>query len=331
MRKPIVGITTGDPAGIGAEIAARAVADPEVRAKCQPLVIGDLGHFERAIERMGVQVRPHRVHEVGEAEFTPGSIDVWDLENVDLDNLEDGKATADTGHAAHDAIMLGAELALTHQIGALVTAPVSKKALREAGYQEIGHTELLARATGSEVTMLVINGGVRVAHVTAHIPLRDVPGRISNGRVLAVLRQTRNGLVELGILRPRIVVAGLNPHAGEDGHLGREETEVISPAIRTAQAEGMDAKGPYPGETIYGLLARGDADVVVAMYHDQGHIAAKLQGIGSGVNITLGLPFVRTSPYHGAAFGMVGSRRATARGMVEAIVCAAHLAAKRET
>lgn len=286
-RLPRIALTVGDPAGIGPEIAARAAADPRVRAACD----------------VRLYAPPADAH------FAPGTL------------------SAAAGRAAYDAILAAVADARAGVVDAIATAPINKLAFREAGLPWKGHTDLLAHLCGVErVAMLFHAPQLNVVLATVHVPLADVPSLLTRASLLATLRLTAQAMPRFGVAAPRIAVAGLNPHAGEDGLLGEEERQVIAPAIADATAEGLDVSGPYPADTVFVRASRGAFDVVVACYHDQGLIPVKLLAFGQAVNVTIGLPIVRTSVDHGTAFDIAGRGLADAGSMVEAVLLAARLA-----
>ena len=334
-KRPIIAITMGDPAGVGPEVTARALARGEVWDDCRPLVVGDAGVLAQVVALVAVPLALHPIASVPEARFDPTTPDVLDLRNVDSAALQRGRVSALAGRAAVAYVERAVELALTGQVDGIVTGPVHKAALRAAGCPHIGHTELLAALTGAEqVTTMLATPGLRVVHVTRHVPLREVAAHITRERVLETIRQTDEGLRGLalnaaegmGIPHPRLAVAALNPHGGDEGLLGREEIEVIGPAVEAARAEGIDVHGPIPADSVFFRAIRGEFDVVVAMYHDQGHIPVKTHGFERSVAVTLGLPIVRTSVDHGTAFDIAWQGVASEESMVEAIRLAARLA-----
>ncbi|MBS7609551.1 4-hydroxythreonine-4-phosphate dehydrogenase PdxA [Candidatus Bathyarchaeota archaeon] len=333
----------GDPAGIGPEIVAKALSQPIVYEICHPIIIGDSTVMEMGIRVAKLGLRINSIERLEEARFLFGTMDVLDLHNVDVESLVLGKPQAMGGKASVEYVTKAVELAMEGKVQAIVTAPISKEAIRMAGLPYTGHTELLAHLTGvKSVAMMLVTGSLRVVHVTTHVPLSQVPDRIKMQRVLEVMMLTDEAMKALGIQKPRIAVAGLNPHAGEGGLFGREELEEIVPAIEEGRRLGLEVSGPFPPDTIFARAAGGGFDAVIAMYHDQGHIAVKLLGFQwdekkkgwtriSGVNVTLGLPFVRTSVDHGTAYGKAGRREGTADpgSLLEAIQLAAKLATGR--
>jgi 4-hydroxythreonine-4-phosphate dehydrogenase len=326
-KDPIIAITIGDPAGVGPEVTARALARAEVWGCCRPLVVGDAGVLERAAALVGRGLALHPISHASEARFDPSTPDVLDLRNVDLTDLQPGRVSAAAGKASVEYIQRAAELARTGQADAIATGPINKAALKAANIPYIGHTELLAALLGEErVTTMLATQGLRVVHVTRHVPLAEVAALITRERVLETIRLTHVGLRQMGILHPRLAVAALNPHGGDEGLMGRQEIDAIGPAIEAARAEGIEAVGPIPADSVFFRAIRGEFDVVVAMYHDQGHIPIKTHGFERSVTVTLGLPIVRTSVDHGTAFDIAWQGVASEESMVEAIRLAAQLA-----
>ena len=323
-KKPILGITMGDPAGSGPEIVVKALSLKEVYDICRPVVVGDAGCMQEAADIVGWTGKIHPVQDVSASLFDPGTIDVLDLKNVDMNTIVRGQVNTLAGKAAYEYIEKGTQLALAGETNAIVTSAINKEALNNAGYHYDGHTELLAHLCGvDEVSMMLVGGGLRVTHVSTHCSLQDAINRAKKRRILAVIRLTYAAMQKIGIKEPRIAVAGLNPHAGEGGLFGREEIEEIEPAIEEAQAEGIDIVGPIPGDTVFFRMLNDQYDVVVVMYHDQGHIPLKTHGFYEGVNVTLGLPIIRTSVDHGTNFGKAGKGTANPQSLIEAIKLAA--------
>jgi 4-hydroxythreonine-4-phosphate dehydrogenase len=325
--RPIIAITTGDPAGVGPEVTAKALARGEVWACCRPLVVGDARVLARAIELVGVPLAPRAVEDVSDARFDPAAPDVLDLRNADPAALQPGLVSAAAGRAAVEYVEKAVELARAGLVDAIATGPINKAALKAAGVPFIGHTELLAALTGEErVTTMLATTGLRVVHVTRHVPLAEVAKYITRERILETIRLTDVGLRQMGIAASRLAVAALNPHGGDDGLLGREELDAIGPAVEAARAEGIAASGPIPADSVFFRAIRGEFDAVIAMYHDQGHIPIKTHGFERSVTVTLGLPIVRTSVDHGTAFDIAWQGVAHEESMVEAICLAAQLA-----
>jgi 4-hydroxythreonine-4-phosphate dehydrogenase len=327
MNLPLIAVTMGDGAGVGPEVVVRALADPRVRHLCRPVVIGDAARLERAarICELPMTVRP--IEKAAQEQGESGRIDVLDLGLLPAD-LPFGEISTVAGDAAYQYIRRAAELALAGEVQAICTAPLNKEALHAAGHRYPGHTELLAELTGvPEVSMMLSTPKVRVLHVTTHMGLIDAIERIDDGLVERTTRRGHETMVRAGIAEPRIAVCGINPHAGENGLFGRgEEEKKIVPALRRCQQDGIDARGPLPADTVFFRAGRGDFDLVIAMYHDQGHGPVKILGLEAGVNITVGLPVIRTSVDHGTAFDIAGSGTAEAGSMIEALRQAAHLA-----
>jgi 4-hydroxythreonine-4-phosphate dehydrogenase len=323
----MVAITMGDPAGVGPEVTVGALTAGEVHATCRPVVVGDATVLHQANELLGTGLSIRRVTAVDEADSSPRSMDVLDLANVDWQTLERNRVSASAGRAAVEYIQTAVRLAQSGEVEAIVTAPINKQAINLAGYHYIGHTEILADLTDSPgCTTMLANGELRVAHVTRHIPLSQVADHITKERVLQTIITTSRGLQRLGLERPRVAVAALNPHGGDGGLLGREELEQIAPAVQEACALGIHAQGPFPADTVFVRAARGDFDVVVAMYHDQGHIPIKVSDFEGSFTITLGLPILRTSVDHGTAFDIAWQGVANPKSMIAAILAAGRLA-----
>lgn len=313
--RPIIAITMGDPCGVGPEVVVKALARPDVLAMCHPLVIGDSRRLERAAAVCGL------------------TLDRTAIEIVDVgvvpDDLPWGHVSPIGGEAAYRYIEHAARLAMDGQVQAICTAPLNKEALHAAGHLFPGHTELLAHLTATaEVSMMLEAPGLRVVHVTTHIGIIDAIAKIEPGLVARTIRRANDTLQRSGIANPRLAVCGINPHAGENGLFGHgEEAAKIDPAIAQVRSEGIDAVGPLPADTLFFRARRGDFDCVVAMYHDQGHGPVKVLGLEAGVNITIGLPVVRTSVDHGTAFDIAGTGVADERSMVAALKQAVNLAA----
>jgi 4-hydroxythreonine-4-phosphate dehydrogenase len=326
----VVGITMGDAAGIGPEVTMKALTDEEMYAICRPLVIGDAKILERAagIVHAPLSVRP--IARPAEARATRGTVDCIDLDLLPAD-LPFGQISAAAGDAAFRFVERAIQLASAGEIDAICTAPLNKEALHKGGHMYPGHTEILADLTGTQdFAMMLTARKLRVIHVTTHIGLIDAVERITPERVYRVIKLADSTLRKAGFERPKIAVCGINPHAGEHGLFGRgEDEQKVLPGVERAQREGIAADGPLPADTVFFRAGRGDFDAVVAMYHDQGHAPVKVLGLESGVNITVGLPIIRTSVDHGTAFDIAGKGIADADSMKEAIRQAALLAPKR--
>jgi len=325
--RPILALTMGDAAGSGAEIITMSLGDRENTGRCRAIVVGDAGTMEEALEITGTPGSIRAIANPEEAKFQAGTIEVLDLRNIDLANLNRGHVSEMTGQAAYEYIEKATQLALTGVVDGIVTSAINKKSLNRAGHHYDGHTGLLSALCGSpEVTMMLVAGKLRVSHVSTHLPLRDAIERIRKDRILKTVELTHDGLGQLGITDPHIAVAGLNPHAGENGLFGDEETRIIQPALEDARKSGYNVSGPYPGDTVFFRNLQGEFDGSIAMYHDQGHVAAKMLGIWMGVNVTLGLPIVRTSVEHGTNFPMAGKGTSDPRSMNAAIRLGASMA-----
>ena len=329
--RPIIGISMGDPAGVGPEIIAMALARQQVHQLCRPIVIADAGVMRNATRYAKTPLHVRAVAKVGDATFARDGIDVYDLKNVDIERLELGKVSAMAGSAAFEAVRTMIELAASGAIAATVTAPIHKEALAAAGHNFPGHTEIFAHFTGtSDFTMMLAAGNLRVVHVSTHVSLRQACDAVTHARVLKVIELAHDACRRLGIERPRIGVAGLNPHASDGGLFGCEEREQIIPACEAARAKGIDVEGPQPPDTFFAKAVGGAYDICVAMYHDQGHIPVKCQGFKydatrrtwtsvNGINVSLGLPIIRTSVDHGTAFDQAGKGTASDASLLDAI------------
>lgn len=324
-KKSIIGITMGDPAGCGPEITMKALHNPEVYERCAPVVVGDarvLADSIRILEETGYlksgEMKINRISEVKEARFEYGTVDVYHLDLVDMEQFQYGKLSAMCGEAAFQCVVKVIELAMKGEVDATVTNALNKEAINMAGHHYSGHTEIYADYTHCKnYAMMLAHEDLRVVHVSTHVSLREACGRVKKERVLSCIRLADEACRDLGIGKPRIAVAGLNPHAGEDGMFGREEIEEITPAIKEALKEGICVEGPIPPDTVFSKARGGWYDIVVVMYHDQGHIPLKVVGFVyhkdekkwgavAGVNVTLGLPIIRVSVDHGTAFGHAG-------------------------
>ncbi len=342
--KPTLAITLGDPAGIGPEIVAKTLADGETYRICNPVVVGDRHVMKMGIDVAGVSLEINVIKSLSGARYQGGVIDLFDLANIDPRKVEMGKPRAMTGAASAQYVIYAADLALAGEVDAIVTAPLNKEAMHMGGYNYPGHTELLAEKSGTDdYAMMLVSGKLRVVHATTHVPFRDIIDNLTQERIGTTIRIANDACVSLGIEHPRIAVAGLNPHSGDGGLFGDEEERIIQPAIVAARAEGLDVDGPVSPDTVFGKAAGGLYDIVVALYHDQGHIPVKLIGMKyddetgqwgsvSGVNVTLGLSFIRTSVDHGTAYGKAGRREGTAnpQSLKEAIALAVQMAETRK-
>lgn len=330
-RLPIIGISMGDPAGIGPEICVKALSDSTVYERCCPLIVGDAAVMQQAVAFLNSGLKVNAVSAIAEARFESGTIDVFDLKNVDMAELQAGVVSAMAGNAAFEAVHKVIELAMANEIDATVTAPINKESIHKAGHKYSGHTEIYAHYTNTaKYAMLLADENLRVIHATTHVSLRRACDLCKKERVLEVISLLNDACIQFGIAKPRIAVAGLNPHAGENGLFGDEEINEIIPAINEANALGFTVEGPVPPDTMFVKAVQGKYDGCVAMYHDQGHIPFKLEGFQwdnekqtmksvKGVNITLGLPIIRSSVDHGTAFEIAGRGIASADAMLIAI------------
>lgn len=318
--RPILALTMGDAAGVGPEIIVRALDRAETYALARPLVIGDLDVFQATLDGMKIPLTLHAVENVTQAFFRDGTIDLLNLNNIRLNELTPGQVCPMAGRAAVECVLEAIDLAMNGSVDGIVTAPLHKEAMDQAGYHYPGHTEILAQKTGTkDYRMMLASGKLRVVLMTTHVALRKALDMIDQERVLHTIRMAEGAMRQLGIENPKVAVAGVNPHAGESGLFGREEIDILKPTIEIARAEGISAHGPFPPDTVFYRALKGQFDVVVVMYHDQGLIPIKLFGFGQGVNVTLGLPIIRTSVDHGTAFGKAWQWRADPGSMIDAI------------
>jgi 4-hydroxythreonine-4-phosphate dehydrogenase len=325
--RPVLAVTMGDPAGIGPEIAVRSLLTPEVRACSRSFLIGDARVFARALSVCGLSASLHQVPGPEAIADRDGVIDVVHQPTVNPDVLQFGKVQALGGQAAYAAIKESITLAMAGRIAGVATTPINKESLKAAKIPFIGHTEMFAEHTGAreEMTMFTISG-LKIFFLTRHVSLVEACRLITHDRTLAGIQKSVNALRQLGIDEPHLAVAALNPHGGEDGLFGREEIEAIKPAIEVARASGMQVSGPVPADSVFHMARIGRYDAVLSLYHDQGHIAAKMMDFEKTVSVTLGLPILRTSVDHGTAFDIAGTGTASAVSMIEAIKVAAEYA-----
>lgn len=336
-NKPVIAITMGDPASIGPEIALKALMNDSIYERCRPLIVGDAGVFHDIRERLDLPVKVNAIASVSEAAFQQGTVEVLDLKNVNLGELKFGEVSAMAGNASFEAVKKVIELALAGEVDATVTGPINKKSINEAGHHFAGHTEIYAHYTGTgKYAMLLVEDKMKVIHVSTHVSLRQACDLVKKERILQVTELLHNGMKQLGETNLRIGIAGLNPHAGDSGLFGTEDDEEILPAVLEARELGYEVEGPVPPDTLFAKAATGYYGGVVAMYHDQGHIPFKLAGFKwnaqknrmdsvKGVNITMGLPIIRTSVDHGTAFEIAGKGIASPDAMVLAIESAVQL------
>ena len=327
MIKPVIAITMGDPTGIGPEIIAKALAEPLVQQVCRPVVLGDRSAMERGIAVAETGFSVEVVQELPPERPEPGVVYLLELSSLSELDLGYGEPTPATGVAMYRYIVTAAELCLRGKAAAMATGPISKEALNRGGHKYPGHTELLAELTGTEQFVMMLAGSrLRVALVTIHEALAEVPRLVTFDKVLSTIQITHRDVDRYFVKGPRIAVAALNPHCGEAGLFGTADEEIIRPAVEEARKQGINAIGPLSADTLFHFAVRGDYDAVVCMYHDQGLIPLKLVNFDDGVNVTLGLPIIRTSVDHGTAYDLAGTGRANAASMVAAITMAAAMA-----
>ena len=341
MQKPIIGITMGDPASIGPEIAIKALLNESIHAICRPLLVGDAGVFNDIVQRLKLPATVNAIASVKDAVFKLGTVDVLDLKNVDMSKLVFGEISAMAGDASFQSVKKVIDLAMAGEVDATVTGPINKKSINEAGHHFAGHTEIYAHYTGTKkYAMLLVEENMRVIHVSTHVSLREACDLVKKDRIIQVIELLHNGILSLGATNTKIGVAGLNPHAGDSGLFGTEDDGEIKPAVEEARKMGYDVDGPVPADTLFSKAATGTYGGIVAMYHDQGHIPFKLTGFKwnaekkqmdsvKGVNITMGLPIIRTSVDHGTAFEIAGKGIASPDAMVLAIEAAVQLSKHR--
>jgi 4-hydroxythreonine-4-phosphate dehydrogenase len=340
-EKPIIAITMGDPASIGPEIAVKALLTERLYDICRPVIIGDTGVFFDIVKRLGLDARINSIKDIRKANFEFGKLDVFDLHNVDMEQLRFGEISAMAGNASFEAVKKAIELAIDGEVDATVTGPINKKSINEAGHHFAGHTEIYAHYTGTKkYAMLLVEHNMKVIHVSTHVSLRQACDLVKKDRIVEVVELLQDGLISLGEKNLKIGIAGLNPHAGDSGLFGTEDDLEILPAVQEALKLGYDVEGPVPADTLFSKASTGYYGGVVAMYHDQGHIPFKLTGFKwnaekqqmdsvKGVNITMGLPIIRTSVDHGTAFEIAGKGVASSDAMILAIESAVQLSKNR--
>jgi 4-phospho-D-threonate 3-dehydrogenase / 4-phospho-D-erythronate 3-dehydrogenase len=329
--RPLLAITMGDPAGIGPEVVVKALTHAAVFETCRPLVIGDRRILARAAARVGLGAPAFEpVSRPAEGRFAPGTLPLLDLANADPAEIAPGRLAAAAGKAAVEYVFRACDLTVAGEADAVVTAPLNKEAMHLAGFRYPGHTELLTERTGAKrVSMLLVGEALRVVHVSTHVALAEAIRRVTTERVREVIGLAATSCRALGIAAPRIAVAGLNPHASEGGLFGNEEEAAVVPAIEAARRDGLNVSDPMPPDTVFLRAVKGEYDIVVAMYHDQGHIPMKLLAFDSGVNVSIGLPIIRTSVDHGTAFDIAGTGKASEASMLAAIRVAVQMAQAR--
>ena len=325
--RPILAITMGDAAGCGPEIIVKALADENIYRRCCPIVFGDAKRLQLAADIVKSPLTIRSVFDVSDGIYQHGVIDILDFANIPSD-LAFGQVDSRAGHAAYVYIESAIQQAMANNVAAIVTAPINKEALHKGGHSFPGHTEILAELSDTKDYAMMLSGdALKVIHVTTHVSMRQAAELIKKERVLRIIRLADRTLRLLGLEQPRIAVAGFNAHAGENGLFGREDMDEIGPAVEAAQQDGIAAIGPIPPDTVFfRTVCRKEFDIVVVMYHDQGHIPIKLLGFDNGINVTVGLPFLRTSVDHGTAFDIAGKGIADSSSMTAAIDFAARLA-----
>jgi 4-hydroxythreonine-4-phosphate dehydrogenase len=320
----------GDAAGSGPEIITKTLADPDINKVGRFVVIGDAATMQAALKITGAPAEVRVTGRLSQALFRNNIIEVIDLHNIQLDQLKRGQVNPMAGKAAFEYIKLATTMALAGECDAIVTSAINKEALNKAGYHYDGHTQILAElCRAPDVVMMLVSGQLRVAHVTTHVSLQRAIKLIRPKRILTVLRLTDEAIRQMGINEPYIAVAGLNPHASEGGLFGDEEQRYIMPAIEAARYEGLRVTEPLPPDSVFLRTSEGQFDAAIAMYHDQGHIAVKMLGITRGVNVTLGLPIIRTSVDHGTNFGKAGKGTADPTSLIQAIKLASVICRNR--
>jgi 4-hydroxythreonine-4-phosphate dehydrogenase len=337
-ERPLIAVTTGDPAGIGPEVVLKAVARSSIRRACRTLVLGDADLLAYAAQQMDLPFELGRIATPDEIGEQPPQGAILHIPGVKPETFQPGVIAAENGRASLDILETAIDLALSGRAAAIATGPINTAALHLAGSPYRGHTQLLADRSGAErVTMMLLSPGrgveprwLRVSHATTHIALKEVPGKLTPEVLRSTIELTQSGLTMLGIERPRLAVAGLNPHAGDEGLMGDEEIRWIGPLVEQIQSAGIDIHGPLPADTVFLRAAAGEFDAVIALYHDQGHIAVKMHGFEDAVNLTLGLPIIRTSVDHGTAFDIAWQGQADESSMVAAIELAARIAANQK-
>ena len=325
--REIIAIPMGDPAGIGPEITAKSLANEEIYNMCKPVVVGDAKVFEKAIEIVEKDLKVNVISKPSEGKYEFGTVDVIGLNNINMDELVYGEVQAQCGKAAFEYIKTSVDLAMNDEVKALATTPINKESLKAAGVPYIGHTEMLEDLTNTKdpLTMFQVRG-MRIFFLTRHLSLKDAIDEMTKDRVRDYLIRCDKALQRLGVENRKFAVAGLNPHSGENGLFGREEVDEIGPGIEAAVSEGIDAVGPVPADSVFFQALNGKYDAVLSLYHDQGHIAAKMTDFHRTISITNGLPFLRTSVDHGTAFDIAGKNIASSVSMEECIKLAAEYA-----
>jgi len=327
MRLPIIGITMGDPTGVGPEIIVKALSMKEPFQVCRPFVFGDQEVVSKTIEMLGLNTKVDVFEKIPEEGYLPQKIFLFPLSQLRTDSLHFGKPTRECGEAMVKYVEEAVKWVKNGKLDAITTCPINKQAINAAGYPFPGHTELLAHLVqASSVAMMFLGSRWKVVLVTTHLPLQEVSRWITSDRVLSTIRMTDEGLKKyFGVPHPKIAVLGLNPHSGEEGLLGKEEQMEITPAISMARSQGVIVEGPFPADSFFNLSEPFIFDAVISMYHDQGLIPIKMSNFKEAVNFTLGLPFIRTSVGHGTAYDIAGKGLADPTNLIHAILTASNL------
>ena len=327
--KPLIAITLGDPSGIGPEVVAKALMRPGIYERMKPFVIGTVREMEAAARLTGSTIRVTSIESPADVNGQPDLIEVLNADGYEDAEFPIGENSVKSGRASHAWVERAARLCIDGEVDAMATAPVNKESWQMSGSPDLGHQEVFRRLTGSDyVATMLVSGDLRCMHLSTHKSLRDACDYVTTDNVLRAVRLTNEHFNRWGFPKPRIAVAGLNPHASDNGLIGREELEEIAPAVAAARSEGIDATGPHPSDSVFNKAIAGEFDVVVVMYHDQGHIAIKVHGFEESISVNLGIPFIRTSVDHGTAFDIAGKNLADETGMIEALGMAAVLATR---
>jgi len=329
INKPLIAITMGDPAGIGAEVTTKALLDKSIYEKCRPFIIGSQTAIADVLKSMDTPVSTNIVYDLEKIGTIPDSIDILDNNNLDTSEISYGILSATAGQASVNWILKAGILATSGEIQAVATAPINKEACNLAGYKDVGHMEIFQRQTGAQnVATMLIARKLRVVHLTTHRSLRLACDAVTKSNVFGKIKLTDTYFRRWGYKNPKIAVSALNPHASDGGLLGNEESTEIAPAINKARSMGINVVGPIPADTVFNYAIQEKYDVVIAMYHDQGHIPIKVHDWASSVSVNLGLPFIRTSVDHGTAFDIAGKGIADHTSMLESLKMAASLASE---
>ncbi len=329
-QPPLIGLTLGDPTGVGPEVVAKALLHDSIYERLRPVAIGSASALERILHICGIDLAVRTIGDVDQARFERGTIDTLDIWNQDHSDLPFKEVTAAGGEAAVTAVIEAVKLCAAGRLDAMATSPLHKLAMKMAGYDYPGHTEIVQEFSGARTSrMMLVAGKLRVIHVSTHVGLAEAVTLVQTDRIVEVIEIFRQALQDMGIESPQIAVAGLNPHAEPGNLFGMEDSAQVEPAVQRARSDGIDALGPMPPDTVFARAAQGEYDGVVAMYHDQGHIAVKMLGIHNGVNVTLGTPVIRTSVDHGTAYGRAGDDRAEETSMLNATLLAADMVLAR--